>query len=289
MLTPQIKKTLERNYKNIGTLPTIISSLMRVLGDQRSSAKDLAKVIAADQVLSMRLLNMVNSAYYGLREKVIDVQQAVNLVGFNVIRSFTFCITLFDSLFSSSEGVQFDKMKFWAHSLGVGAAAREIANRQNIGNANDIFVAGLVHDIGKVFMIQFLPNDFFKALENSIKNKESLYEAEKALLDTTHAEIGSFMMEKWNLPALLQKCARFHHESEIVKDGATQVELIALSDNLAKEMQIGYSGDDILMPEYSRLKAKYHITPELIREIMHPLQEEVALYAEIMKDKSPEA
>jgi len=282
MLTNQIRTILERNLTNIGTLPTIISSLMRILNDPRSSTRDLAKVITADQVLSSKLLRLVNSSYFGLRKEVIDVQQAVGLVGFNVIRTFMFCISLFDNPFPAGSGLVFDNEKFWIHSIAVGVLAQKIAEKLHLENSKDFFVAGLVHDIGKILMIQFLPLTFYKVLEEAVGEKMSFYHAEKRLLGTDHSEIGAWTMKKWRIPEMLIRCIHFHHLA-IINDGKVRpTEIIALADNIAKKSKIGFSGDKITSREYDKQKWKYNVSQQWIDGAYSDVIDKMGTYADII-------
>lgn len=285
MLTIKVRRLLERNLQNIGTLPVVISRLLKVLNDPKSSASDLAHIIAMDQVLSSRLLRLVNSAYFGLTNEVIDVKQAVGLVGYNVIRSFTFCITLFDNLDWRNFGVEFNKTNFWLHSLAVGVISRQIANRFKLKNADDYFVAGVVHDIGKVFMLQFMSNKFFKTLEAASRYELSFYETEKNILELDHTEIGAWAMEKWELPKLLVECTRDHHENCQTGNKFSPPEVIALADNISKELKIGFSGDRIVSPNYTLLKLKYNIDNRWIDSIRLSVTREVDNFAQAFTEK----
>jgi len=285
VLTIKVRRLLERNLQNIGTLPMIISRLMRVLNDPKSSASDLASIIAMDQVLSSRLLRMVNSAYFGLSKEVIDIQQAVGLVGYNVIRSFTFCITLFDNLDWKSGGVTFNKVNFWLHSLGVGVISRHVAKKFRLRNADDYFVAGVMHDIGKVFMLQFMTSKFFKTLETAQRYDMSFYETEKTLLDIDHAEIGSWALTKWEIPRLLIDCTNGHHHPIKKDNNLFPPEVIALSNCISKEMKIGFGGDYKTGPEYALLKLKYEIDRNWIDSIQDGVKNEVNQFAQAIKDK----
>jgi len=278
VLNLKVRRLLERNYQNIGTLPVVISRLLNVLNDPKSSAHDLAKIIAMDQVLSSRLLRMVNSAYYSLSKEVIDIKQAVGLAGYNVIRSFTFCITLFDSLFQRSGRsgkLQFDKSKFWLHSIAVGVLTRELAKRFRLPNPDDYFVAGVVHDIGKVFMLQFMGRRFFRALETANKYDTSFYQAEQASIDLDHTEVGVWVMSKWKLPNLLIDCAGNHHLNGIVTKGFSPPELVTLADNISKELKIGFGGDLKMATEYQLLKLKYDLDKRWIIKISEIVGKEI--------------
>lgn len=288
MLTSKVIRILERNYKNIGTLPTVISSLMTVLDNPRSSTRDIANIIQADQVLSARLLRLVNSAHYGLRQEVLDIQHAVGLVGYNVMRSFTFCITLFDSVFAqSSSSSNFSKEDLWFHSLAVAATTRHIAKKIGQENPPDFFVTGLLHDIGKVFTYQFMQHDFFMVVEKAHREEITFYNAEKQILTTTHAEIGAWIMTQWKLPSILVDCVRLHHpETPInIQGRVLWHEIIALADCLVKHWQIGSSGDKTIMYQFKDLLTKYRLNDNWLRSIYDQVLQEIEMYSDVIVKK----
>jgi putative nucleotidyltransferase with HDIG domain len=289
MLTPNVRRILERNSNNIGTLPTIIVNLLKILNDPRSSAQDLADVISVDQVLSAKLLQLVNSAYFGLRKEVIDVRQAISMIGYNTVRSFTLCISLFDSVFPKGTGAVFSKEQFWLHSIAVGVFARRIATRLNLENVEDYFVAGLVHDMGKVFMFQYMSQSFYMAISNARKNKISFYQAEKRSIESDHTEIGAWVMEKWKLPELLIRCVNYHHQDVANNKTIMPHEIISLADNMAKESKVGDSGDEHILVKYQELKDKYSINQGWIDETAEQVRKEVAAFAEVIIKKTSES
>lgn len=285
MMTDQVRRVLERNISNIGTLPTIVGSLMRILNDPRSSTRDLAKVISVDQVLCSKLLHIVNSAYCNLKQEVIDVQQAISLIGYNTIRCFMFCITLFDSNFSLQSGVTFDKEKFWYHSLSTGIICRTVGERLRLENPQDLFVAGLVHDIGKILMLQFMAEKFYKILEIAMKENISFYNVERRLFCTDHSEIGAWAMTRWGLPDMLIRCVQYHHLAPFNADCVELHEIVSLADSITKECEIGFSGDKIPSEYYDILKWKYNIKQRWIERVLMDVKRETEQYADIISNK----
>ncbi len=284
-MTEQVRKTLERNFANIGTLPAIIGSLVRILNDPRSSTKDLAKVISADQVLCSKLLRIVNSAYYNLKQEVIDVKHAISLIGYNTIRCFMFCITIFDNAFSLQSGVVFDKEEFWYHSLSTAVISRKIGERLRLENSQDLFVAGLVHDIGKVLMLQFMPAKFYRILEIAKRENISFNDVERKLFCTDHSEIGAWAMTRWELPDMLIKCVQYHHHALFNTDCAEPHEIVSLADSITKENEIGFSGDKISSEYYDILKWKYNIRQRWIERALIDVKRETENYADIIGNK----
>jgi putative nucleotidyltransferase with HDIG domain len=283
LLSQKVRSMLERNSNNLGTLPTVIVNLLKILNDPRSSAADLAEIISVDQVLSSKLLQLVNSAYFGLRKEVIDIRQAISLIGYNSVRSFTLCISLFDSMSATGPINTFTKESFWIHSISVGFFAQKLAQRLKLDNPDDYFVAGLVHDIGKVLMFQFMGQSFFHVASTAKNHRFSFYEAERKTIDSNHTEIGAWMMEKWKLPELLLHCVSYHHNDVTNNRTIMPHELISLADNIAKDKGIGQSGDEnIVASNYQALREKYNINQGWIDETSETVKKDTQIYSQFI-------
>jgi putative nucleotidyltransferase with HDIG domain len=282
MLSQKVISILERNSKNLGTLPTVVVNLLKILNDPRSSASDLAEIISVDQVLSSKLLQLVNSAYFGLRKEVIDIRQAISLIGYNAVRSFTLCISLFDSMPQSGAN-NFSKESFWIHSIAVGFFAKKLAQKLKLQNADEYFVAGLVHDIGKVMMLQFLGQSFFQVTTVARTQKISFFDAELKSIESNHTEIGAWVLEKWKLPELLLHSVSYHHSNVSNNKTIMPNEIIAFADNMTKDKQIGFSGDDnIIAANYQALKEKYNINQSWIDETAEVVKKETEIYSHLI-------
>ncbi|MCE1246661.1 MAG: HDOD domain-containing protein [Firmicutes bacterium] len=276
------RQLVRDNLKNMGTLPAIVKQLIEVLNNPWSSSKDLAKVISVDPVLTSRLLRLVNSAYYGFVTEIEDLQHAISLAGVNTIRSFAFCMTIFDSFFEIEKRHAFNKEKFWIHCLGVGTAAKYIAQGMRLDNPTNYFMAGLLHDIGKIFQYQFMVRDFYTVVNKAQAYKVSYFTAEKSVMDMPHTEIGRMALEEWQLPEFLRKAAMYHHEGSPDKKFPDIADIILISDNLCKSGAIGFGGDNIISGLYKPLKEKYKITDKHVEDISAKVKEEVEKFSEVI-------
>jgi putative nucleotidyltransferase with HDIG domain len=267
MISPTLKGILGKWAKHLGTLPVIVIELLKVLEDPISTIDDLAELISRDQVLTAKLLRLVNSAYFGQRREVIDIRYAVSLVGFNGIRSLVLCTSLFEWHSPRKLLNIFSREDFWVHSIGVGFFAEKLAQKMNLDNPNDYFVAGLVHDIGKVFILQFMEASFIQIHSEATKQRISFHEAERICLETDHTEIGAWIMEKWKLPTLLYYCVKLHHSDVSQNRIIMPHEIVALANNLAKDRSIGSSGDyNQTFLNFRELKNKYGINQAWVDE-----------------------
>ena len=284
MKNKYIRDLVRKNVKrNMGTLPTIITQLIDVLNNPFSSASDLARIIQVDPVLSSRLLKMVNSAYYGLINDIVDIKQAIALVGFNAVRSLAFCMTIFDNFFELNQKESFNKEQFWIHCLGVGMTAKYIAVGLKLENPGGYFLAGLLHDIGKIFLYQFMVRDFYRVLTLAQTRNLSFFEAEKIILETNHAEIGKYIMKQWKLPDALTKTIYYHHTPVMDKKKFSFSDIILISDNYCKANGIGFGGDNNISPFYNMLKKKYGLTDKYLEGVTDRIKEEVEKFSEVIR------
>ena len=152
-------------------------------------------------------------------------------------------------------------------------------------NSQDLFVAGLVHDIGKVLMIQFMPVKFYKILEISMKESKSFNEVERKIFSTDHAEIGAWAMTRWGLPEMLIRCVQYHHHPPFNTDCVEPHEIVSLADSITKENEIGFSGDKILSEDYDILKWKYNIKQRWIERAITEVKCEIDRYADVLGSK----
>jgi c-di-GMP-related signal transduction protein len=162
-----------RNIKNLPTLPVIVSRVLEVADDSGSSANELADIVSKDMSVSAKVLNLANSAFYGFSRRITTIPQAVVVLGFDTVRSFALSVSVFETLKQTTDDVSFDREAFWIYSIGCGTSARLIAKNLNYKDTGTFFVAGLLHDLGKVLdvldplatnkgidVVQELPDNF---------------------------------------------------------------------------------------------------------------------------------
>ena len=195
----------QRLFTLVERMPTFSQSVLRILeltskGD--ASPKELVRLVEHDPILTMKVLKLVNSAYFGLGRQVTSIKQGVVYVGVNTVKHLAITIAAIGSL-PHENAAGFDMDAFWTHSLVTGAAARLIAQRQGVprNDSTEYFIAGLLHDIGQVVLAQGMPDDYRKVLVAARERQATLLTLEREILGTDHAEIGSLLGTHWKLPA----------------------------------------------------------------------------------------
>lgn len=211
-MNPDKVSMLISKINSIPTLPTVACRVMEITADPNSSSDDLAKVIVPDISLTSKLLKMANSPFFGAIRKVTTLQHAITVLGFKEVRNLVISAVVFESFMKIEKNGNYDIRKFWRHSFVCGLAAKIIAtDTKNAGN--EFFVAGLIHDIGKLAIYITLPNEFLKLVEATrhLKLKFMAFETEKRIIGMTHDEVGMRLLKKWMFPESLLTAVGFHH------------------------------------------------------------------------------
>lgn len=246
MTAPSLPESLQRTLRRIPSLPTlpvIVDRLNALMLNPRTTAKQVGQLIASDPALSAKILKIVNSSFYGFPTRITTVTHAIVILGFNTVKSVVLSSTVFD-VFKGEGDERFRREAFWKHSIGCGAACRVIAREVGFSALEDFFIAGLLHDVGKIVLDQYLHDDFRRILQ-TVHDKDCLFvEAEREVLQTTHAEIGGWLFSNWRLSKGLIQTVAHHHNPALAADAVKVTSVIHLGDIICRALQCGSGGDD---------------------------------------------
>ena len=234
----QLKSKI-RHVANLPTLPQVASHLMKIINDPFTSAHEVAFVIGQDLSLSAKVLRLANSAFYGIPRSITSINNAVVILGLKVINTMVLSLTVFDMFPENKRSASlFDRKAFWLHSLTCGLISKFLASRVKkfiLFDPEEAFCAGLLHDIGKVVMEQYIHEDFHRALKTAREGKIPIFEAEKRVLGFTHGDVAAWLTESWSLPSEIQLPLIFHHDSKSSVQCADIINLCHLADWLCYE------------------------------------------------------
>ncbi len=194
------------------------------------------------------MLRLVNSAYFGLRNPVSSIHQALVSLGVNTLKNIALSLAMLGAL-PRENGAGFNSEECWVHSLAVGLAARRLGRLAGVdpAEAEEYFVAGLLHDVGKLVLARQAPQEYRRALEAAAAGEQDLLAAEAAVLGATHAEVGAVLATHWGLPEMLGLGLARHHAPDAGEPSAL-VDAVYAADQLSKRLGLGFSGDPTWKP-----------------------------------------
>ena len=210
MNNSELRRRLDK-IENLPTLPTIAMEVNNLLQDYNTSIKRLSNVIENDQSIATKILKLVNSAFFGLRSKVGNIPHAITLLGFNTVRNAVISVSVIKVLSNISDMKGFRINDFWIHSVSVAVACKHLADTTRLHNADDCFIGGLLHDIGKLILVNNFEPLFSEVWAIKSEENISFYEAEKKAGSMNHAQIGGYLASKWKLPGALSDAIARHH------------------------------------------------------------------------------
>ncbi len=240
--------TLEQlvaSVDDIPALPSVTVQVIKLTEDPDSTVEDINRVINQDQGLTAKVLRLANSAYYGFPRRIRTVTEATVLLGFQTIKSLALAASVSEVLSREMQGYALQAGELWRHSQAVAISCRMIAKAVKFRNQEEAYTAGLLHDIGKVILNQHLKEAYREVVQAIESNGTSFPEAEESILGFTHAQVGSRIAEKWNLPEALVEAIACHHEPSAARIDPMLTAIVHLGDAVVMMMGIGLGVDGL--------------------------------------------
>jgi putative nucleotidyltransferase with HDIG domain len=215
LLTQQSLKRIVSEMDSLPSLPSLYAEILDELNKEDASIQKIADIISKDLGMTTKILQLVNSAFFGVPRHIENPSQAVNLLGLNIVKALVLTLEVF-SEFEQSKLNSFDIEKLWNHSIMTGELVKRIARVEEADKQliDDAYMAGLLHDVGKLILIDHF-SDNYKEIINQTKSENiTLYEAETRVLGTSHAEMGAYLLGLWGMADPIVEAVAFHHDPQ---------------------------------------------------------------------------
>ncbi len=248
-------------FEEFPTLPTIYVTLSEVMDNPRSTPDDASDIISRDQSAASKILKVSNSAIYGLQGKVGNISDAIKYIGFQEVKNLVFALSVIKIFDFKSNGI-LNPIDLWKHSLGVGVITRLMGKLSGVADIENYFLAGILHDIGKLFLYRYFPSEYTDVIYYANKNKLTLREAEKTVLGINNSILGGLIAEKWKLPVSIRDTI-LNHDSGI-SDGDTNhlTGCVHVANIAACMLGLGFNNKQGYIPRPNKLVWKNLDLPE---------------------------
>ena len=223
------------HIESIAPLPHVAGRVVQVAEDERFSAYDLAAIIATDTAMTAKILRLANSAYYGFPRRIATVRDAVVLIGFRAVRATAVAAAVAD-LFPKQGSTRFDADLFWAHCVACGSVAEIIAKETNQARPDEAFTAGILHDIGRLVLAQYVPGPFDRALDQALERGAAMEAVETDVFGYDHAQLGAALTQRWNLPIEICTAIAGHHDLTVDPAEAPLTYVLAQSNRFCRSV-----------------------------------------------------
>jgi len=280
-MSPELTKKLAAAVDGMPAFPKSVQRVLELTRDVNTMPKDLVEVIDKDPVLTVKILKVVNSAYYSLPKQITSVGHSVVYLGFNTIKNLALSIAAIGMLPKTNEA-GFDGQQYLLHSLATAAIAKQLALKVDDADPMDCFIAGLLHDFGKVVLAQFMPKEFRAALDVSQQNGTSLHLALRDVIGVDHAVVGAMLVEKWRFAPKLIETIRHQYGPELAD--SDMIACVFAANQISKKLNFGFAGNHLVDDFPPRVAKRLGGTlDEVIARLgdLNPLFEEAQVFSKL--------
>lgn len=282
-------KELIRLNRYIDSMPSLsitVSKILEVTKNPQTTAKDLNKVISLDPVLVGKVLKLINSAYYGLQNKVTSLVTAIIMLGMNTIKNLALSTAVLGNMKRKSSFKSLNVDGFWRHSIAVGVLSKLIAEKIGVPAARreEYFIGGLLHDIGKIPLNELFEESYMKVIRTADLKKATLLDMEREIIGITHTEVGKMIAVKWNLTEETLECLLRHHDPNMSSEQNYKLVASVYAANIyCNENQVGFSGSRHTKSIEEHILTSIGITEEYLDGLFETISTELEKAAVFLK------
>jgi len=269
------RRDIERFIQKMPSLSTTVGKVMEICSRTDASPNELNKVISLDPVLTGQVLKLINSAYYSLVAKITSLTRAITMLGMNTVKNMALSTAIIRTVAGTKKSRALPTTRFWAHTIGAGVSAKLLAGIKEVPvmEREELFVAGLLHDLGKIPF----GDEYIEVLTIAQKEHAPLIEVERDIMGIDHQEVGLMIAEKWKLNEVITTCIGKHHNvGDLNGPLARQVAFVALGNIYTNILDIGFAGNPFpAETEMAHLLKVLDISAEDFGHIGEGVQEEI--------------
>jgi putative nucleotidyltransferase with HDIG domain len=268
-----------REISHIATLPEITLKIVELVESPRSTAQDLHKVISNDPALCSRILKVVNSSFYGLPGQIGSINRAIVMLGLNAVKNIAIAASLAKLFRGGDLTPNFSAKGIWRHSVSVAATAKMLADKLGLAFADEAILAGLIHDIGLMVMMQYDRNKLVEVLQQVAVDDNgaptvNMLELEEHVFGATHEHFGAALCEKWKFPNNFRYVTGFHHRPmDLAPDSRTMTCVIYVADRLVAELGETFRLDLMSTDIAPEVAETLHLSSDKLNEVRAGLPE----------------
>ncbi len=277
----QLQKII-MSTRDLPAMPQVASKVLELSSDPNTSAAQLQQVISDDQAMTARILKIANSAMYSCSRKIKTLTEAIVMLGFNSIRSLVVTSAARNLYNTRKSRSGLKERLLWEHSIGSGFACRLLAQKHAPALTEEAFLAGLMHDIGKLVLNIRVPERFDEIVQVVYNENRSFHVTEQDHFGFTHAEVGSLLVNKWKLSPVLENVIRNHHNPESISPENPLLLYLDLSNQICHKLGIGFSDEPDLnlldSPANQILGLSQDIFDDAISQLQETLETEMEIF-----------
>ncbi|MFO8033279.1 MAG: HDOD domain-containing protein [Desulfohalobiaceae bacterium] len=263
------------------TLPDIFYRLKEIINNPRSSAQDIAQVVANDTALTARTLKLVNSPFYGFPQKIETISKAVTVIGTKQLSTLALGLSVL-KLFKDVPSTYLDMDKFWRHCLAVGLCAKLISEHIDYPESEKMFVGGILHDLGRLVLLKKVPEHTAAAIKYTWNNDVFLTQAEKKCIGMTHSIVGAELCNYWKLSPFLVDAVKYHHAPRQGRH-SYECSIVHLAEIMVNALEIGSSAEKMVLQLNPQAWDSLNISYNAIPPILKQLNNEIDSILELLK------
>lgn len=246
-ISEKITDIIRSKKTQLPTLPVVVDNILRIARDDTTSAKDLAEFVSNDQAVANKVLKLSNSAYYGMMREIDSISRAITIIGFNEVISLTIGMSVISSFRQKRLDEIIPMRDLWIHSIACAFAAKKLAGKMGLPGAEQIFLNGLLHDMGKVLFVLYFPDEYRSVLEEAKRSQAELFITEKQILGLDHSALTGLLMKRWNFPDNLLLPTRFHHNPDKCPPSFYKhASIVMVADYICQKSGLGHSGNPVI-------------------------------------------